>query len=90
MLAVLSLCVSQFERTLIIAEEGSYVSYLEGCTAPAYDKNQVHTAISRSMNGFSKPCLCGCRSPEVGTWQLTLVIAATYYLVLLQPTTIHR
>jgi Fe-S cluster assembly protein SufB len=35
----------QFERTLIIAEEGSYVSYLEGCTAPAYDKNQLHAAV---------------------------------------------
>jgi len=35
----------QFERTLIIAEEGSYVSYLEGCTAPAYDTNQLHAAI---------------------------------------------
>ena len=35
----------QFERTLIIAEEGSYVSYLEGCTAPAYDVNQLHAAV---------------------------------------------
>ncbi|CAD7704882.1 unnamed protein product [Ostreobium quekettii] len=35
----------QFERTLIIAEEGSYVSYLEGCTAPAYDQNQLHAAV---------------------------------------------
>lgn len=35
----------QFERTLIIAEEGSYVSYLEGCTAPAYDNNQLHAAV---------------------------------------------
>lgn len=35
----------QFERTLIIAAEGSYVSYLEGCTAPAYDKNQLHAAV---------------------------------------------
>lgn len=35
----------QFERTLIIAEEGSSVSYLEGCTAPAYDKNQLHAAV---------------------------------------------
>jgi len=35
----------QFERTLIIAEEGSYVSYLEGCTAPQYDTNQLHAAI---------------------------------------------
>ncbi len=35
----------QFERTLIIAEAGSYVSYLEGCTAPAYDTNQLHAAV---------------------------------------------
>lgn len=35
----------QFERTLIIAEEDSYVSYLEGCTAPAFDTNQLHAAV---------------------------------------------
>lgn len=35
----------QFERTLIIAEEASSVSYLEGCTAPAYDDNQLHAAV---------------------------------------------
>ena len=35
----------QFERTLIIAEEGSYVSYMEGCTAPMRDENQLHAAI---------------------------------------------
>ena len=35
----------QFERTLIIAEENSYVSYLEGCTAPQYDQNQLHAAV---------------------------------------------
>jgi Fe-S cluster assembly protein SufB len=35
----------QFERTLIIAEEGSYVSYLEGCTAPMRDDNQLHAAV---------------------------------------------
>ena len=35
----------QFERTLIIAEEGSYVSYLEGCTAPSRDQNQLHAAV---------------------------------------------
>lgn len=35
----------QFERTLIIAEEGSYVSYLEGCTAPKRDENQLHAAV---------------------------------------------
>jgi Fe-S cluster assembly protein SufB len=35
----------QFERTLIIADEGSYVSYLEGCTAPSRDENQLHAAV---------------------------------------------
>lgn len=35
----------QFERTLIVAEDDSYVSYLEGCTAPAYDTNQLHAAV---------------------------------------------
>ncbi len=35
----------QFERTLIVAEDGSDVSYLEGCTAPAYDNNQLHAAV---------------------------------------------
>ena len=35
----------QFERTLIIADEGSYVSYLEGCTAPRRDENQLHAAV---------------------------------------------
>ncbi len=35
----------QFERTLIVAEEGSSVSYLEGCTAPQYDQNQLHAAV---------------------------------------------
>jgi Fe-S cluster assembly protein SufB len=35
----------QFERTLIVAEESSHVSYLEGCTAPRFDKNQLHAAV---------------------------------------------
>ena len=35
----------QFERTLIVADEGAYVSYLEGCTAPARDENQLHAAV---------------------------------------------
>ena len=34
----------QFERTLIVADKGSYVSYLEGCTAPMRDENQLHAA----------------------------------------------
>src|SRR5437867_3147618 len=39
----------QFERTLIIAEEGSYVSYLEGCSAPMRDENQLHAAVVELM-----------------------------------------
>ena len=35
----------QFERTLLIADEESYVSYLEGCTAPQRDENQLHAAV---------------------------------------------
>src|SRR5690242_10642417 len=37
--------IGQFERTLIVADEGSYVSYLEGCTAPMRDTNQLHAAV---------------------------------------------
>lgn len=40
-----ALNTGQFERTLIIAEEGAYVSYLEGCTAPKRDENQLHAAV---------------------------------------------
>jgi Fe-S cluster assembly protein SufB len=40
-----SVGTGQFERTLIVADEGSYVSYLEGCTAPKRDENQLHAAI---------------------------------------------
>ena len=36
----------QFERTLIVADDDSYVSYLEGCTAPQRDENQLHAAVS--------------------------------------------
>jgi Fe-S cluster assembly scaffold protein SufB len=35
----------QFERTLIVADEGSFVSYMEGCTAPMRDENQLHAAV---------------------------------------------
>ena len=35
----------QFERTLLVADEGAYVSYLEGCTAPRRDENQLHAAV---------------------------------------------
>jgi len=37
--------IGQFERTLIVAQEESYVSYLEGCSAPSYDNNQLHAAV---------------------------------------------
>lgn len=40
-----AIATGQFERTLIIAEEGSYVSYLEGCSAPMRDENQLHAAV---------------------------------------------
>ncbi len=40
-----SLGTGQFERTLIVADEGAYVSYLEGCTAPVRDENQLHAAV---------------------------------------------
>lgn len=40
-----ALNTGQFERTLVIADEGSYVSYLEGCTAPMRDENQLHAAV---------------------------------------------
>ncbi len=40
-----SMDTGQFERTLIVAEEGAYVSYLEGCTAPIRDENQLHAAV---------------------------------------------
>jgi Fe-S cluster assembly protein SufB len=41
----------QFERTLIIADKGSYVSYLEGCTAPKRDENQLHAAVVELVAG---------------------------------------
>ncbi|MDA3862009.1 MAG: Fe-S cluster assembly protein SufB [Melioribacteraceae bacterium] len=40
-----SMDTGQFERTLVVAEEGAYVSYLEGCTAPMRDENQLHAAV---------------------------------------------
>jgi Fe-S cluster assembly protein SufB len=44
----------QFERTLIIAEEGAYVSYLEGCTAPMRDENQLHAAVVELISAGDK------------------------------------
>jgi Fe-S cluster assembly protein SufB len=46
----------QFERTLIVADEGAYVSYLEGCTAPMRDENQLHAAVVELIAlGFDAP-----------------------------------
>ena len=56
----------QFERTLIIADEGSYVSYLEGCTAPMRDENQLHAAVVVELIALDSrdqvlPCRTGTR-----------------------------
>ncbi|MDE5018696.1 SufD family Fe-S cluster assembly protein, partial [Francisella tularensis subsp. holarctica] len=42
---IIAMNTGQFERTFIIAVEGSYVSYLEGCTEPMRDENQLHAAV---------------------------------------------
>ena len=55
----------QFERTLIVAEEGAYVSYLEGCTAPMRDENQLHAAVvelvalDERARSSTRPCRTG-------------------------------
>ena len=61
----------QFERTLIIADKGSYVSYLEGCTAPKRDENQLHAAVvelsrSRTPRSNIRPCRTGIRATAEG------------------------
>ena len=48
----------QFERTLIIADKGSYVSYLEGCTAPMRDENQLHAANVELIAFSTQATLC--------------------------------
>ena len=59
----------QFERTLLVADEGAYVSYLEGCTAPQRDENQLHAFILSGMKDYGK-CMSGvCRFlPFVDNW----------------------
>jgi Fe-S cluster assembly protein SufB len=57
----------QFERTLIIADEGAYVSYLEGCTAPMRDENQLHAAVVElvaldARRSSTRPCRTGTRA----------------------------
>ncbi len=56
----------QFERTLIVADEGAKVSYLEGCTAPSYDKNQVRVGLELVVLHRIRPAVS--RS-DAGTWQ---------------------
>lgn len=55
MFIVKAFLLMQFERTLIVADEDSQVSYLEGCTAPSYDKNQV-TFMSQLPQCISMLC----------------------------------
>jgi Fe-S cluster assembly protein SufB len=57
----------QFERTLIIADKGSYVSYLEGCTAPQRDTIQLHAAVvelvaRKTPRSSTPPCRTGIRA----------------------------
>ena len=58
----------QFERTLIVADEGAYVSYLEGCTAPIRDENQLHAAVVE---------LVASTTPKSNTPQCRIGIPAT-------------
>ena len=59
----------QFERTLIIAEEGAYVSYLEGCTAPMRDENQLHAAVVElvALDDAHDQVLAPCRTGTPAT-----------------------
>ena len=69
----------QFERTLIVAEEGATVSYLEGCTAPMRDKNQLHAAVveldraSTTRKSNIRPCKTGIQAtPRAKAASITL------------------
>ena len=63
----------QFERTLIVADEGSYVSYLEGCTAPQRDENQLHAAVVEIYVGKGAKC----RYSTVQNWSNNIVNLVT-------------
>src|SRR6056300_1658004 len=75
----------QFERTLIVADEGSYVSYLEGCTAPMRDENQLHAATAvapiqrshgrrwrpaRQLPGSTRVACCAARIQSASSTRL--------------------
>ncbi len=72
-----ALNTGQFERTLIIADEGSYVSYLEGCTAPMRDKNQLHAAVvellrTRTHRSSTRLCRTGTRAMNRARAEFTI------------------
>jgi Fe-S cluster assembly protein SufB len=67
----------QFERTLIIADEGAYVSYLEGCTAPMRDENQLHAAVVELValddaRSSTRRCRTGTRATRTARRHLQL------------------
>jgi len=72
----------QFERTLIVADEGSYVSYLEGCTAPMRDENQLHAADEEGKGGIfnfvTKRGHCKGRNSKISWTQVETGSAITW------------
>jgi Fe-S cluster assembly protein SufB len=68
----------QFERTLIVADEGSYVSYLEGCTAPMRDENQLHAAVVEFFNFVTKRGLCEGERAKISWTQVETGSAITW------------
>ncbi len=84
-----ALVLLQFERTLIVAEEGSQVSYLEGCTAPSYDKNQVcstavwvpehlHGSLLGALSAYPSSGFALCWQEEIAS----LMVASFSYSLL--------
>ena len=68
----------QFERTLIIADEKSYVSYLEGCTAPKRDENQLHAAVVELV--ILDDAKLNIQRSRIGT-QVTKRVKAVYIIL---------
>ena len=58
----------QFERTLIVAEADSYVSYLEGCTAPMRDENQLHAAVVELVGDQDRAEIKYSHGAELVSW----------------------
>ena len=61
--------VGQFERTLIIVDDGAYVHYNEGCTAPIYDKNNLHAAVVEIFIGKN----AHCRYSTIQNWSNNII-----------------